>query len=776
MAIAVGASTPGSKASVDSSDLSFSHTGNGEYLRVKVAALTSGGTGEVVSGVTFGGEPMVRVGVSADFMAQVWELANPSASTASVVVTPARDCALIAAATNYTGVDLSDPSGGAVLALDQGASAALNAQANVPTDPGDLVTDAAFLVSSGVETLTPGVAQAERANHGFDVLGVIFGQLATSDATGGSSTQMQWSGTGNALYIVAVPLHAAPDTPGAFADAEDQAPAQVDTGAASYAEPLPPVAAVLWSIEGEAEEIVRFGADAAGRTPRQADSSTAGHEAPTFAVETSDASAPQVDTSAASLATVQHTGTGSEAAPAQADASTAAHSSPASSAHASDASPAQVDLADTSFATVGHNADGSDTTHAQTDSATGTYSEHLPSIEAVLWSLDAETEDVQRASADGNDASPAQFDSASASLDTAPHAGSGADRTPAQADASAAAHEAPESSASASDASPSQADSSGVAHAAPSFIAEGSDSGAAQADSVAASLSTAAHTASASDTAPAQRDSGTGSHTETVDTSVAAVLWEIWGEVTEVGASHTASSSDAGPAQVDQASASHTAPAFAASASDESPAQRDQADGLHEASSFTGQASDEAPAQTDNAAARHALVSHAATGTDHAPAQADTSQAGHAAPQAANAEASDHTPAQNDSATGQYATTAHPATATDEAPSQVDSAAAEHEAPSWLADIHDATPSQRDSADADFASVTHTGAGWDSAAAQADSATATLIRPAYATGSDISPTQLDEATALFNPHVHKPPYRAILTVSSARHAITVEDA
>jgi hypothetical protein len=193
------------------SSLTWSHTvtaGANAILIVDVAIRQSGGN-ETVAGVTYGGQPLARIGTAAQIghvETEIWYLRAPALGTANVVATISGARPVVGAATDYFGVDQATPLGTFGTANAGSGSPSLT----LASAPGQLVID-----SLGAEgnnyPLTQGPGQSL-------VWTTFTGSHGNSDAVGGGSREsgaatvtMSWTTSSNQDWaIIAVSLVAAP--------------------------------------------------------------------------------------------------------------------------------------------------------------------------------------------------------------------------------------------------------------------------------------------------------------------------------------------------------------------------------------------------------------------------------------------------------------------------------------------------------------------------------------------------------------------------------------
>jgi uncharacterized repeat protein (TIGR01451 family) len=171
--------------------LTWSHTviaGTSQVLFVEIAI---DGLGAAVSGVTYGGTSLTRVGRgSGNHAVEIWRLINPAAGTANVVINFSATTAAAAGSTAFTGVDQNTPNGTFVNAAGTGLTASVTAVSAV----GDEVLDVQYWKGAP----TGGAPGAGQTINWWQSSGVMIGGstviagAASVSMTGTFTSSTQW--------------------------------------------------------------------------------------------------------------------------------------------------------------------------------------------------------------------------------------------------------------------------------------------------------------------------------------------------------------------------------------------------------------------------------------------------------------------------------------------------------------------------------------------------------------------------------------------------------
>ena len=210
--IAIDNTSSAATTSGGASSLTFSHTvnsGSDSILIVEVAD-SHGGASDPVASVTYGSQGLTLLG-SATLpnaeSADIWYLLAPAVGTANVVVTLTGSCHFVASATDYFGVNQTNPLGTLVTAT---GSASSTPSVTVASAAGQLVIDS-LIVQGDVAPIAPtGPGQTllwsqTTGTSAGDALG------GGSDQNGASTVTMSWSeNSAHNWALAAVPLIAAP--------------------------------------------------------------------------------------------------------------------------------------------------------------------------------------------------------------------------------------------------------------------------------------------------------------------------------------------------------------------------------------------------------------------------------------------------------------------------------------------------------------------------------------------------------------------------------------
>lgn len=120
MAIAFDAASDGG-AALPGTSLSWSHTCTGSDRLLRVGTRGSSGGSDVITGVTYNGVALTKIGSSykgsGDRWIAIWELANPASGSNTIVISSASDV-ILGLAVSYTGADVYDASATASTAGD----------------------------------------------------------------------------------------------------------------------------------------------------------------------------------------------------------------------------------------------------------------------------------------------------------------------------------------------------------------------------------------------------------------------------------------------------------------------------------------------------------------------------------------------------------------------------------------------------------------------------------------------------------------------------------
>lgn len=249
MAIAHVSTTTTESGASNVTSHSFSHTvasGADRLLVVRIGVRAA--SANAPTGVTFNGDALTQKQALSDTanaeQVSWWFMVAPDVATANVVITLAGGGKIVAAASDYTGVDQTTPTGTAVTA--SGSSGTLAPTVDASSASGELVLDVGGNPNSAA-IATVGAGQTERlnlTNSGSDPRSNTF----ASDEAGASTVTMSWdlSLTRN-WALIAVPILPAASSANATvtvpapADATLAAPAPTlsTTGSVSLTVPSP---------------------------------------------------------------------------------------------------------------------------------------------------------------------------------------------------------------------------------------------------------------------------------------------------------------------------------------------------------------------------------------------------------------------------------------------------------------------------------------------------------------------------------------------------------
>ncbi len=208
MAVSVDSTSTGVGTSTNNVTFSHTTTAAGDRLMLVGVSMDANG-GETVTSVNYGGQSLTlvvsRVGGSAPARIEIWQLVNPNAGTANVVVNLSGNADGVSiGATTFTGVDQTTALG--TFVSDIGTSNAPTV--NVSSVAGELVYDVVAGKDSG--TLTQGAGQTEL----WDVDAGGQSRGASSIETGAATVTMSWAkGSSLEWSIGAVSIKAANDVP-----------------------------------------------------------------------------------------------------------------------------------------------------------------------------------------------------------------------------------------------------------------------------------------------------------------------------------------------------------------------------------------------------------------------------------------------------------------------------------------------------------------------------------------------------------------------------------
>jgi hypothetical protein len=200
--------------------VTFSHTtsGSDRLLLVSIASQPNGDDGiiEVVTGITYGGQPLTLVGAqsqSDDSRIEIWRLVNPPTGSNTVSITfndafddPVNEEGASAGAVSFTGVHQGTPLGTFASAAASGLSVPT---VNVSSAVGELVFDT---VAMKADVVTVDPSQAEQWNLCTDGGCSNVGGGASTEA-GAASVTMSWTPIDDRWAIGAVPIKPAATSP-----------------------------------------------------------------------------------------------------------------------------------------------------------------------------------------------------------------------------------------------------------------------------------------------------------------------------------------------------------------------------------------------------------------------------------------------------------------------------------------------------------------------------------------------------------------------------------
>jgi hypothetical protein len=219
-AIAVDNVTSVQIPSTSPNPVTFSHatSGSDRLLLVSVASQPNGDDGiiEVVTGITYGGQPLTLVGAQSqtdNARIEIWRLINPPAGSNTVSITfndafddPVNEEGASAGAVSFTGVHQGTPLGTFASAAASGSSAP---SVTVSSAVGELVFDTVARKGAAV-TMDP--SQTEQWNLCTDAGCSNVGGGASTEP-GAASVTMSWTPANDRWAIGAVPIKPAAVSP-----------------------------------------------------------------------------------------------------------------------------------------------------------------------------------------------------------------------------------------------------------------------------------------------------------------------------------------------------------------------------------------------------------------------------------------------------------------------------------------------------------------------------------------------------------------------------------
>ena len=198
--------------------VTFSHTvsGSDRLLLVSVASRPNNTDAivEVVTGITYAGQPLLFVGAEAqgtdNARIEIWQRVNPPLGPNTVAITfndpfDVADEAAVAGAVSFTGVDQTTPLGTFVSA-ECCAAGSSDPTVVVSSAAGELVFDT---VARKKNPVTVGPGQSEQWNRCSDAGCSNVGGGASTE-TGAASVTMSWTPANDRWAIGAVPIKPAP--------------------------------------------------------------------------------------------------------------------------------------------------------------------------------------------------------------------------------------------------------------------------------------------------------------------------------------------------------------------------------------------------------------------------------------------------------------------------------------------------------------------------------------------------------------------------------------
>ena len=213
--IYAGSSTS-SGTTTASTSLSWSHTVAAGANRILVVSVGVNGDSTNISGVTYGGQALTRLGTASKgggggVKNELWYLVAPTVGTANVVVTTGASVSIVAGATTYYGVDQATPYGPAYAVGDSGNTIT---GPTVTSTVGELVVDSVVIRDRSI--LTAGAGQTAMWTRTASGAQNLHGGSSTEP--GAASVPMTWTagGTGSGAgdwAIVAAALRPAPVAP-----------------------------------------------------------------------------------------------------------------------------------------------------------------------------------------------------------------------------------------------------------------------------------------------------------------------------------------------------------------------------------------------------------------------------------------------------------------------------------------------------------------------------------------------------------------------------------